>query len=280
MDKSVSLSEHTRPLSPLSIGQQVLIQDQDKASKSYKQWTKSGDIIIEVGLHNDYQIRVDGSRHVTKRNRQFLKPVREAPDVFSPPQPIVRPTDRSENLSPYLDSDWVGTDSTQVSAHDNRTHEDPQKPHEDTPIPTPIRPDPNMTVPVPRSHPTHSPDQPPIPKIRLHRNPDDGWALAPHHSVPSTVVPNIPTPIPVAPLHLVPSHGFVSSHSQTSQLDAGSWPSSLGSVVLCPPLQGIYYPNVQCAPHGPHFIGMQSASGPSLPGAMSHVASQSDHTAS
>ena len=83
MDKAVHLSQHTRALPRLTMGQQVLIQDQDKASRTYKQWNRTG-IIIETGSYDDYKIRIDGSRNVTKRNRQFLKPVHLAPDTFAP----------------------------------------------------------------------------------------------------------------------------------------------------------------------------------------------------
>ena len=79
------LSRHTRLLSPLSLGQHVLIQDQDKASKTYKQWTKTG-IVINAGAYDDYQVRIDGSRNITKQNRQFLKPVHLKSDALTLPK--------------------------------------------------------------------------------------------------------------------------------------------------------------------------------------------------
>ena len=62
--------------------QQVQIQDQNKVSKMFKQWTKTG-VVVNVGDHDDYQVSVDGSRTITKRNRQFLKPFTPAPDVWA-----------------------------------------------------------------------------------------------------------------------------------------------------------------------------------------------------
>ena len=64
-----------------------------------------------------------------------------------------------------------------------------------------ILPESTMTAPVPPSRPTPSSGLPPIPKIKLHRNPDAGWALAPNKDIP-TVTPNVP--VSVAPLSWVP----------------------------------------------------------------------------
>ena len=49
-----------------------MIQDQDKASWTCKQWNRLG-IVIEVGTFDDYMVRIDGSHNITKRNTQFLK---------------------------------------------------------------------------------------------------------------------------------------------------------------------------------------------------------------
>ena len=65
-------SEHTRNLSPLSLGQRVLVQNQHGAGKIAKRWDRSGTVIEDLG-YNKYRIRVDGSGRVTDRNRQFLR---------------------------------------------------------------------------------------------------------------------------------------------------------------------------------------------------------------
>ena len=107
MDKAVYLSQNTRTLPRLTLGQQVMIQDQDKASRTYKQWNRTG-IIIDVGSYDDYKIRIDGSRNVTKRNRQFLRPVRLAPDTFAPEEKTESQYTLQEQVVPTsgVDPSW------------------------------------------------------------------------------------------------------------------------------------------------------------------------------
>ena len=80
-------SEHTRNLSPLSLGQKVLIQNQHGAGKIARRWDRSGTVIENLGF-NKYRIRVDGSGRVTDRNRQFLRQF----SSVTPPEPGPVPT--------------------------------------------------------------------------------------------------------------------------------------------------------------------------------------------
>ena len=64
------LSEHTRRLPPLKVGDQVRIQNQ--LGPHPKKWDKTGSV-IKVRQFDQYALRVDGSGHVTIRNRQFLR---------------------------------------------------------------------------------------------------------------------------------------------------------------------------------------------------------------
>ena len=67
---SDKLTEHTRHLPPLKIGDTVRLQNQ---SGPYpKRWDKTG-IVIEVRQFDQYVIKVDGSNYATLRNRQFLR---------------------------------------------------------------------------------------------------------------------------------------------------------------------------------------------------------------
>ena len=63
-------SEHTKRLPPLKVGDTVRLQNQ--TGRHPKKWDKTGRV-VEVGQHNQYIIRVDGSGRVTLRNRQFLR---------------------------------------------------------------------------------------------------------------------------------------------------------------------------------------------------------------
>ena len=64
------LTEHTRSLPPLKIGDHVRIQNQTGIHPT--KWDRSG-IVVEVRQYNQYLIRVDGSGRVTLRNRKFLR---------------------------------------------------------------------------------------------------------------------------------------------------------------------------------------------------------------
>ena len=91
MSIAAYLSHGSRFSKSLKLGQRVLIQDQNKTTPKFKQWTRTG-IIINIGLHNDYHVSLDGSRLITKRNRQLLRPIQTSPDVFNhvPERPLYR----------------------------------------------------------------------------------------------------------------------------------------------------------------------------------------------
>ena len=64
------LNEHSRYLPPLSVGDKCFIQSQVGNLK--KKWLQTG-TVVEVGPHDKYHVKVDGSGRVTARNRQYLK---------------------------------------------------------------------------------------------------------------------------------------------------------------------------------------------------------------
>lgn len=64
------LTEHTKRLPPLRVGDLVRIQNQ--TGPSPRKWDKTG-TVIEVHQYDQYTIRVDGSGRVTLRNRKFLR---------------------------------------------------------------------------------------------------------------------------------------------------------------------------------------------------------------
>jgi hypothetical protein len=70
MKMAERLSEHTKRLPPLTIGDHVRIQNQVGAN--HIKWDKSG-IVIEVRQFDQYVVRVDGSGRATVRNRKFLR---------------------------------------------------------------------------------------------------------------------------------------------------------------------------------------------------------------
>jgi hypothetical protein len=63
-------SATSRTLPPLKVGDHVFIQNQ---SGNYpNRWDKRG-VVVEVLQNHQYRVRVDGSRRVTLRNRQFMR---------------------------------------------------------------------------------------------------------------------------------------------------------------------------------------------------------------
>ena len=91
-----ALSQHTRNLPPLTIGDSVRIQNQTGPHPT--KWDKTG-IVIEVRQFDQYVVRMDGSGRVTLRNRKFLRkfiPVIPRNPVISLPQPNNQPIPRSE----------------------------------------------------------------------------------------------------------------------------------------------------------------------------------------
>ena len=99
------LNEHSKDLPPLSVGDSVLIQNQ--LGNHPKRWEKRG-TVVEVLPHRQYRVRVDGSRRITLRNRQFLKQYKPL-IVEDKPKPVVsKPMkETSRNPTDILESQLI-----------------------------------------------------------------------------------------------------------------------------------------------------------------------------
>ena len=64
------LSEHTKILPQLKVGDHVRVQNQ--VGNKPRRWDKTG-VIIEVRQFDQYAVRIHGSGRVTLRNRKFLR---------------------------------------------------------------------------------------------------------------------------------------------------------------------------------------------------------------
>lgn len=98
MKRGVELSEHTRRLKPLTVGQSVTIQNQH--GNNPKRWCNTG-TIVEVGEFDKYLVKVDGSGRLTVRNRRYLRPnvtYQEALEGSRAEAPQDQPVRRSERL--------------------------------------------------------------------------------------------------------------------------------------------------------------------------------------
>ena len=105
-------SEHTRKLPPLAVGDHVRVQNQ--VGNNPTKWDKTGQV-TEVHQHDQYTVRIDGSRRPTLRNRKFLRkfiPLHRQPEprritedlklIGSPLVPRPTPTTSMETSSPPL----------------------------------------------------------------------------------------------------------------------------------------------------------------------------------
>ena len=77
------LNSHARQLPDLQAGERVFIQNQNGPHPN--KWDRSGVVLESLG-HNQYNIKVDGTGRITKRNRRFLR------HYTLPGQPAIAPT--------------------------------------------------------------------------------------------------------------------------------------------------------------------------------------------
>ena len=179
---------HTRKLQPLKLGQQVLIQDKDKGSKNYKQWNRTR-VVVDVGKQNDYEVRVDRSSQVTKRNRQYLRPVHTTSNVFTPPkqetlplmpQTWTQPATKELDLEPRSSQNEYVTPTLQRHSFQTPTRSSVQQPSLDQNNTPSVTTQPTDPIPeTPASNNQAVPGIPildPIPKDRIGRH-YDSWSI-------------------------------------------------------------------------------------------------------
>jgi hypothetical protein len=80
--KKIELTEHTKRLAPLTIGNVVSIQNQSGPRQSSKKWDRSG-VVVDIMGHDQYSVKVDGTGRITLRNRRFLHPIVPYKDVLN-----------------------------------------------------------------------------------------------------------------------------------------------------------------------------------------------------
>ena len=87
-------SEHTRALPPLKVGDSVMIQNQ--RGNHPLRWDKRGTVVKCEGF-DQYQVMVDGSRRLTRRNRKFLR-------LFTPYIPTINVPQMTVKVKPTMAS--------------------------------------------------------------------------------------------------------------------------------------------------------------------------------
>lgn len=162
------LSLYSKQLNPLCVGDQVRIQNQTGLHPL--RWDKTGSI-IEVRPHDQYVVRIDGSRRVTLRNRKFLRkftpvrpnlPLDQLMNAWRSIPPASRPPITSKAVEQPIDDSRSTQDLPQGStpplsntpppqaSHDSDTYFGPDQPAADNrldvptassspPYPSPVR---------------------------------------------------------------------------------------------------------------------------------------------
>ena len=96
MSKQEQLSQGAKQLPPLQPGHHVRVQDQHKTGNSARLWTQTG-VVLEAHPDDAYLISINGSRTVTKRNRQFLRQYTPLETDYTRPSPTIK---RAQPLGP------------------------------------------------------------------------------------------------------------------------------------------------------------------------------------
>lgn len=134
------LEQHTKRLPPLRVGDRVRLQNQ--IGPHSKKWDKTG-FIVEVKQHDQYVVRVDGSRRVTLRNRKFLRhyiPVHQTPHFADKiPAPISPNARRLLDIPKDAPSQTPSSPSLQQTSSPNAQLPSPT-PHTRQPSPPPVSP--------------------------------------------------------------------------------------------------------------------------------------------
>ena len=119
---TVRLNFDSRSLPPLQIGDRCLIQNQH--GRYPRKWERSG-VVVKIFPFDKYELKVDGSRCLTRRNRKFIRRLKTASTA------IQRAPLR------YWDSHSVPTTESNpnltISHENNPTDGDGNQPRPDTP---------------------------------------------------------------------------------------------------------------------------------------------------
>ena len=122
--KGEQLTRGSKSLPPLKPGDCVAIQNQ--TGNQPRQWSQTG-VVIEVNPHSSYTVSIDGSRTITRRNRQFLRKI--IPFVHSTipakPELSYQPV---ENYSAPATEPSISSPSEDIPAGHQETKNDPPIP--------------------------------------------------------------------------------------------------------------------------------------------------------
>ena len=182
-------SEHTKPLTPLKVGDRVRIQNQTGPHPN--KWDRTG-IVIEVRQFHQYLVRVDGSGRQTLRNRKFL---RKYIPVYQPVKrrSIIEDIAHLPPSSPCEDTTTSlkpPTTQPPTTPSPDDTITPPQSPNNPSPI-SPLTPGKDTTPPTTPTRTGMEINTTPPPTMCLPDSPHTRDSQTP------TPPPSTPTPIPL-----------------------------------------------------------------------------------
>ena len=168
-NSSALLDSNARCVPPLQVGERCLIQNQF-GTKSLK-WDRSG-VVIDVLPFDQYAVRIDGTNHVTNRNRKFLRSVNKSVGV--PHHPDI-------TSSQWRNDTSYGSPSPNVQS----TYDDHCRPIHVSPSLSgqPVKSPPQLDDPSPLDHQDGTTQQPLDDSSTSLQLPDDPQWL-PHTTVP------------------------------------------------------------------------------------------------
>ena len=142
----------TKHLPPLVVGDHVAIQDQ--TGKTPRAWSKTG-IIVEVLPYHSYHVKVDGSNHVTKRNRQFLRKIIPFTPNYPTPPPV-SPVPSHPTIDDQINPEPTGLQVDPEQSNTAGADPGPPLPHDShTDVQVPVEP--NQPDPTRRAAVKHKP---------------------------------------------------------------------------------------------------------------------------
>ena len=135
-----TLSEHTKLLPPLRVGDTVLVQNQ--LGNHPRRWDKSG-CVVEVKQHDQYVVKIDGSGRATLRNRKFLRKFTPYQHAIQPyyPVPLKNITENTQCQVPPVEKFAIS----------NKPEDQPLTPDAEHMNNLPIPASPNPVTPQPES---------------------------------------------------------------------------------------------------------------------------------
>ena len=125
------LTAHTKVLTPLKVGQVVLVQNQ--SGNNPLRWDRSGQV-VEVLKFDQYRIKMDGTGRSSLRNRKFLRAITPFSQTTTVPTPSTdqdswndQPSNAPAPGLPAVTNEAMDTATTPATRRSTRTSKPPDR---------------------------------------------------------------------------------------------------------------------------------------------------------